>query len=118
MIGYPYPVDARIVAVHDSEGTLRLSRKNNVVAGTLEWSWTEKVEDVKEQYLRQRAIDVGEIELLLECAPVIGMHSTLNGGRRRRYAETTALVPVQAIPAFKPRPDPRCENGWKEGNWS
>lgn len=107
MIGYPYPVDALIVSVQGPECTWEISKRGNVNVVQSAREWPAVVEEVKDDFLTRRGIDVGAVELVLEAAPVIGMRCTLNGGRIRQHDRKTVLVPVQAIPAFKPRPDPR-----------
>jgi hypothetical protein len=107
MVGYPYPGEAKVTAAFDVEGQWRLTKRGKLVQSTHDTPWEELKQTVTEEFLTRKAVDVGTIQMIVEAQPVDGMSSTAQGALQRRYSSQRILVPVQAIPAFPPRADPR-----------
>ena len=106
-IGYPYPGEAKVTAAIDAEGQWRLSKRGKLVQVAHDTPWEELKQRVHNEFITRKAVDAGSVQMLVEAQPVEGMSSTAQGALQRRYSSQRLLVPVQAIPAFPPRPDPR-----------
>ena len=66
------------------------------------------MDDLKNYYLTTLGIDVGEIGVILEVRPFLGMVSAVDGAITKVFSDESWFVPAQAVPTATPRPDPRC----------
>eukprot|EP00045_Choanoeca_perplexa_P011245 m.118141 g.118141 ORF g.118141 m.118141 type:complete len:1458 (-) comp15562_c0_seq1:189-4562(-) len=106
MVGYPYPGMARVEAAIDVQGTWHMSKRGHVVKSASSQSWGEAVAQVRHDFLTQRGVDVGEVEMILEVAPVVGVTVHKNTVTHH-ISEQSRRIPAHAIPRHDPRVDAR-----------
>eukprot|EP00054_Salpingoeca_dolichothecata_P030449 m.248072 g.248072 ORF g.248072 m.248072 type:complete len:1635 (+) comp26663_c1_seq18:689-5593(+) len=105
--GYPFPVESLVEAVMTSVGCWELSRKGNLVQTKLDFNWQDMVTTLRDDLLITKGIDVGRIDILLQVRPLEGMVMGNDGSVSKHFGQKSHIIPVQAIPAQAPRPDPR-----------
>jgi 5'-3' exoribonuclease 1 len=141
-INYPMIHEAKVVAISDKHGEVRLvfnstksdntkKKKSTIVKKAIQYSekesdqWMSEAEILQEQYLRGIGIPgtggmaIGPIRIRLSLQPLQGMKiSPIDGSSKKVFGHEEADIPLQAALWQNPTPDPRfVERGpmrWKD----
>ena len=118
-INWPMMHEARVVAVSDSECTVRFVKKKKKVrvhSANERQKWEEECDSMKQQYMSGSGqpgtggVKIGEVQIRLKLVPLQGMKtSPSNGSKKKVFGAEEADVPIQMALWKSPAPDPRFE---------
>jgi hypothetical protein len=109
MVGYPFPLLARIDEAISVEGAWHTSKRGHIVHQAAPEAWADTKANVHREFLTTKGIDVGHIEVVLVARPLTGLLRTETGAEVHHFDGQPVRIPVQLIPAQGPRPDPRYQ---------